>query len=141
MVHQCCVGNFLRSIGDYADLIPEFQFTLKRPIWNRDSFVEYATHIFTLSLSKGDAGDDDTSSSVWRLSQHEDGGRVVCQCALDILVEKVNDQMPTKPNGQAAIDFADSEEFADFVWRMRKSKQWPQYLKLCKECKQVVFND
>lgn len=39
------------------------------------------------------------------------------------------------------LQMVDSEEFADFVWRVKKTKQHVVHLRRCKQCKEVIFNN
>lgn len=134
VVQQCCVSNYLRTLGSYVDLIPQFNFLLKRPIWNFDQFVEYATYTFVLTPPKGSNGE-------FSLEQWEAKDRDICQCQLDDLVTDMNRRKDGVAMGGLVQEFVDSEEFADFVWRTRKTKQWTVHLEKCVKCKKVVFNN
>ncbi|EME79540.1 uncharacterized protein MYCFIDRAFT_178128 [Pseudocercospora fijiensis CIRAD86] len=127
VVHNCCVGNTLRSLGDYADLIPQFELAINRPLWNRDSFTEYATYRFTLFPPK-----NHIANSQWDLVQVEKEGRVICDCAPRKLLTAMNANRESA--GKAVVDFVESEEWADFVWRVRKTKQQHAHLSRCKKC-------
>lgn len=133
--HDGCSMRYLESLGDYADLIPKYTFVLQRPIWKRDTFEEYAIYHFSISTPKLDG------SGEYSLEQWESAGRKICQCAVVKLVHRLNEgKKKGKPTGQAMLEFLDDEDFSDFVWRVRKTKQWPQHLAKCKQCKDTMFN-
>ncbi|KXT08060.1 hypothetical protein AC579_7981 [Pseudocercospora musae] len=134
VVHNCCVGNTIRSLGDYADLIPQFELAINRPLWNRDSFTGYATYRFTLFPPK-----HPIAKGQWTLVQVEEDGRVICDCAPRKLLMAMDSQR--EPVGKAVISFVEADEWADFVWRVRKTKQQHNHLSRCKKCGEVVFNN
>lgn len=143
MVHQSCVGNFLRSIGDYADLVPEYRFLLKRPLWDRNEFMCWTTYYFSLTSPKKT---DNENDDLFELDYDEDMARKICACPLDKVVDDMNDVWvdDTKKRpaiGKMVLRYAESEEFSDFVWRMRKSKQWMHALDKCEDCDNVKFNN
>lgn len=135
VVRQCCVNNYLRTLGSYVDLIKQFSFKLKRSIWQRDAFVKYLTYTFTLTPPS--AEDED-----FALEQHEEGDQDICQCQLNQLVSSMNKRKHSEgvSVGKLVQEFVDSEEFADFVWRAHKTKQWTSHLPKCKKCGEVYFN-
>lgn len=137
--HDSCSIQYLRTLGDYADLIPKYIFAMHRSIWKMDTFQEYAEYHFTITTPERDG------SGEFSLEQWELAGRKVCQCHLEKLVVELNEKKKKGvPTGQAVIEMLkeddESRNFADFAWRMKKTKQWPQHLAKCKECKEVTFN-
>ncbi|CZT19669.1 uncharacterized protein RCC_05520 [Ramularia collo-cygni] len=131
-----CTLRYLESLGSYADLIPKYILTLQRPIWTLDKFEEYALYRFSITTPKRDGSGDYT------LEQSESSGRKICQCKLDKLVVGLNEKKKEgKPAGKAMYEFLDHDEFTDFVWRVKKTKQWPQHLAKCPNCKEVIFNN
>lgn len=134
--HDSCTVNYLNSLGDYADLIPKYTFVMQRPMWTLDKFEEYAIYHFSITTPKLDG------SGEYALEQWEKAGRKVCQCDMEKLVEDLNKKRKMGMlAGKAMLEFLDDEDFSDFVWRMRKTKQWPQHLAKCKKCKEVTFNN
>lgn len=134
--YDSCTLRFMESLGHYADLIPKYTFILQRPIWILDSFQEYANYHFSITTPKrGGRGQ-------YMLEQWESAGRKICQCAMEKLVKNLNEEkdMDT-PNGKAMLKMMDDDDFSDFVWRMKKSKQWPQHLAKCPKCKEIMFNN
>lgn len=141
-VQQSCVGNYLRSLGDYADLIPEFSFLLKRPMWDGNRFRSFATYRFTVITPRK------STVRQFELLQGEipdPGGKHlagrICHCTLERLVEDINSRMTDDPVADLVLEMVESEEFADYVWRVRKTKQHLAHLGRCKSCHQVVFNN
>lgn len=131
-----CGMRFLESVGQYADLIPKYTFVLERPIWKLDTFEEYAVYHFSITTPKWDG------SGGYSLEQWESAGRKICQCALEKLVAGLNEQQKKgKLTGKAMLELMDDEDFSDFVWRVKKTKQWPQHLAKCSKCKQIIFNN
>ncbi|KAF2171679.1 hypothetical protein M409DRAFT_50343 [Zasmidium cellare ATCC 36951] len=134
VVQQCCVNNYIRTLGPFVDIIPQFDFLLKRPIWAHDTFLEYLTYNFTLTPPKGEDG-------VFALTQGEAGDRKICQCQLNRLVRHLNARQVKLSIGEWVKEFVDSDEFSDFVWRTRKTKQWTTHLPKCRRCGEVYFNN
>ncbi|KAK4499141.1 hypothetical protein PRZ48_009653 [Zasmidium cellare] len=134
VVQQCCVSNIIRTLGPFVDLMAQFNFLLKRPIWAHDTFLEYLTYNFTLTPPKEDDG-------VFTLTQWEAGDRKICQCPLDKVVRHLNRHKDQMTIGEWVKEFVDSDEFADFVWRTRKTKQWTTHLPKCSVCREVYFNN
>ncbi|CAK4033237.1 Hypothetical predicted protein [Lecanosticta acicola] len=144
MVHQSCVSNFLRSIGDYADIVPEYQFMLKRPLWHQDEFKGWIPYTFILTTPLGDQRPE-LGEDLFILNYTEPLRRMICACVLDKVCDEMNDGFDKKKRtpaiGKMVLDFLEGDEFVDFVWRMRKSKQWMHALKKCKACTFVKFNN
>jgi hypothetical protein len=140
-VQQACVGNYLRSVGDNADLIAEYSFLMNRPLWNVDKFRSFRTYRFILRAPRS------TQSGEFELIQEEitpfegqNGGSKVCQCDLQKLVDGMNQaHAQEKRIGELVAGVVDSEEFADFVWRLKKTKQHVRHLGRCGACGEVVF--
>lgn len=131
-----CTKQYLKSLGSYADLIHKYIFVLQRPIWTLDKFEEYAIYNFTINTPNLDGIGEYT------VEQWESAGRKVCQCKLEKLVEGLNLKKKSgKLAGQVILELVDDDDFSDFVWRMKKTKQWPQHLAKCPKCKQVMFNN
>lgn len=134
VVQQCCVNNFLRTLGWYVNMIPQFNFLLKRPIWNHDTFIKYLDYTFTLSPPNSE--DDHFTLHQWEAADH-----LVCQCQLDGVVHLMNMRKSDMSVSESVKEFVDSEEFADFVWKARKTKQWTTHLPKCRKCGEVYFNN
>lgn len=133
--HDGCAVNYLKSLGDYADLIPKYTFVMQRPIWTLDKFEEYAIYHFSVTTPNLDG------SGEYAVEQWEKAGRKVCQCVMEELMENLNKKKKMGMlAGKAMLELLDHEDFADFLWRMKKTKQWPQHLAKCKKCKEIVFN-
>lgn len=134
VVQQCCVNNFLRTLGPYVNMIRQFNFLLKRPIWNGDTFIQYLDYTFTLSPPTSKDGN-------FTLHQWEEGDRLMCHCQLDGVVQQMNMRKSEKSISKSVMAFVDSDEFADFVWKARKTKQWTTHLPKCGKCGEVYFNN
>lgn len=133
-VRNACVGNYLRSLGCYADLIRSFEFLLKLPImvqhpnsspsWARDAILR-----FVLTRSSAKTGDHPGPPE---LRLKADVTQEICYCGLQTLVSKLNTEK--LPVGRAVRNFADSEELSDLVWRCNKNNRPVQFLPRCECC-------
>jgi hypothetical protein len=137
---QSCVGNWLRSLGSYADLVSKMTVTLERPMWDGDSFVGYASYLFTIVAPKKEAEGNKAVRSASEQGVQEAGK--ICDCPLKKLLKAMNKKWTggERRTGKLLGEFVDSEEFADFVFKVKKTKSWVCHLAKCKKCGEVVFN-
>lgn len=89
-VQQCCVGNYLRSLGSYVDMIPKFSFLLKRPIWRGDTFVRWGIYRFTLISPKTSESEDFELKQEEVLGKGEMAAGKICDCPLRKIVGEIN---------------------------------------------------
>lgn len=147
MVQHGCVGNLLRSLGGYVGHVPQYTFTLQRPVWKGTSFGGYKLLDFTLASPLS------SKTGRWELSHIEQqvqisfvrsNAQVVCQCKLDRYVHGMRMRFLHTTSvgslGKEALQFTESDEFVDFAYGMRASKLELRHLKVCKTCRKVRFH-
>ncbi|CAK1364200.1 unnamed protein product [Cercospora beticola] len=159
VVHQRCVGNYIRSVGHYIDLVKKFKFQLLRPLWRDEHFMGWNGHMFTIIPPH-------FSESKWfELSQeacwpraHEARCYELCECTVRKEIRRLNTKMlntyphdpflddPIDPKAsydisEYLLNFFESDVLDDWVFRTRKNSSEITVCKLCKKCRGIRFPD
>ncbi|EME44253.1 hypothetical protein DOTSEDRAFT_24324 [Dothistroma septosporum NZE10] len=154
VAERCTVG-YLSTLGNYIDLIQEYKFDMARPCWAGQQFLGDATYTFTLMTPAI------SPTKKWHLQQEfkiSDELRtaiaavvppvtvdVICQCELVKMTIGLSGQNSkyghdsTKGCGLMALRIASAARFADYVFELKRSKQFMWALPDCKVCNKVRF--
>ncbi|USW54093.1 hypothetical protein Slin15195_G074120 [Septoria linicola] len=167
MVLQGCITNWIRTVGPYVNLVRQFAFKMLRPLHNDDKFIQWATYSISIDVAKyAKSGRFSTQQSVANTLAFNPPKDEICICPFKGWVKDMNLQWqyylskeagvkllgtvddwyslslrPAKrhPFVQTLLHMVETEQFADFIWRLRKNKHNHAALKKCKSCKQVTF--
>ncbi|SMQ51208.1 unnamed protein product [Zymoseptoria tritici ST99CH_3D1] len=137
-VQQSCVGNWLRSLGSYADFVSGITLTVERAICRGEEFIRWTSYAFDVYVPGMEFHGGVPDRFV--ILQKPEAVGLVCQCALETVVKGMNRKSSATPTGVLLEELVDSEELADLVWQLKKTKAHVSHLKRCKGCSGLMFH-